>query len=243
MKKTSLFTLIELLIVIAIIAILAAMLLPALNKARETARASACASNLKTLMTGVLLYAGDYNDHLLPGHDFPGKGATNWSYALMDYMKMAVYVAGGGYSSETMKAKVLACPTRNWPASATWGQMGFAYNGDYFGWEGCRTVGCKCGYGTKLSRVRKFGTIYLGEAHEWPDGTKPDLRLLVASNFTSYKPPTPHNNSGNMGYLDGHVRRLTLHELTHNRTVENTGHTAGWDGWCSPKIHPDFRPY
>ena len=64
-KSPRLFTLIELLIVIAIIAVLAAMLLPALNAAREKARAIRCTSNLKSCGLAYSAYSHD-NAGMMP---------------------------------------------------------------------------------------------------------------------------------------------------------------------------------
>ncbi len=59
------FTLIEILVVVAIIALLISILLPSLSKAREQTRMQVCKSNMRQVMTGMLLYVHEYK--VLPG--------------------------------------------------------------------------------------------------------------------------------------------------------------------------------
>ncbi len=85
------FTLIELLVVIAIIAILAALLLPSLNKARETAKSAGCASNQKQLGLAFASYSNDYNSYL-PCLNYSPSSSSATPYGW--YTNILVY---GGY--------------------------------------------------------------------------------------------------------------------------------------------------
>ena len=89
-KRNNSFTLIELLVVIAIIAILASMLLPALNKARETALGVSCISKMKHAAMTFQLYEGDAKG-FVPGEGYLGSDYNTsfvWYFIELGYLKL-----------------------------------------------------------------------------------------------------------------------------------------------------------
>jgi len=79
------FTLIELLVVIAIIAILAAILFPVFAQAKQAAKKTQCLSNFKQSGLGIIMYAGDYDDMMVPA-DSGGLNLIGWGYGRPDYV-------------------------------------------------------------------------------------------------------------------------------------------------------------
>jgi prepilin-type N-terminal cleavage/methylation domain-containing protein len=89
------FTLVEILVVVAILGVLVALLLPAIQKARESARKSQCANHLKQIGLGMQAYLLDYRafppgyiSTVLPDHDDGGPG-WGWAALIMSYIEQA----------------------------------------------------------------------------------------------------------------------------------------------------------
>jgi prepilin-type N-terminal cleavage/methylation domain-containing protein len=97
LKRRRRFTLIELLVVIAIIAILSAMLLPALTRARGTAKAAVSLSNLRQVGLSLATYSADHNDYLPAKYDINNDGWNQfWNTCLImnQYLPRATTASG-----------------------------------------------------------------------------------------------------------------------------------------------------
>ena len=204
------FTLIELLIVIAIIAILASMLLPALNKARESAKNVSCINNMKQIGNILVQYTNMFSDYCPPTTaNFAGTNA-GWNRIFKEYGFNEC--AGPG----------LVCP--NWnvlPAgynifSGTFEtKIKYEWNRVYYGYN--HYLGCNATGDSKIPR-NKIGKVYRPSAliafaeiasvggyyYTCGDDWK-EAATTEAKNYNWMVGRSRHLGGSNYIFTDGHV--------------------------------------
>lgn len=139
MKWMEGFTLVELLVVISIIAVLLAVMMPALNKARESARSVICRSNLKQIVLAAMAWAPDHGDYVVPGFWYvPSKPFETNSFGEVALCNEAI-ARGASLepytgANQSKKNNLYSCPT-----AAKFGENLFTIETTYYYQNGVRT--------------------------------------------------------------------------------------------------------